>query len=167
MGAISRWPSVFGLTAFTFRGYNVTNLGRTPRIAGPSPLRPVVDSYLVEASQLCSEVLHRKVDLSERVRRERETVDLDTYTEDVALIVAVDIAQVRLLEKFFDAPLSKAKLAFGYSLGEIAALIASGVYPMAELLRVPLSLSADCVALAHDVSMGVLFSRGPAWIWPR
>jgi [acyl-carrier-protein] S-malonyltransferase len=33
---------------------------------------------------------------------------------------------------------------------------------MVELLRVPLSLCEDCVALAHDVSMGVLFSRGPA-----
>ena len=151
-----------GMTAFAFRGYNVTNLGRTAELLRHVSFGPMVGACLTEASHLCSDVLRRRVDLCERVRREQETVNLDTYTEDVALVVAVAIAQLRILEKFFSTPISAARLAFGYSLGEMAALIACGVYRMADLLRVPLTLCDDCVALAHDVSMGVLFSRGPA-----
>src|SRR5262249_44990693 len=66
----------------------------------------------------------------------------------------------RLLEQFFDIKLENAKLAFGYSLGEPAALMATGVFKFHDLLRVPLALSDDCVALAEDVTLGVLFSRG-------
>src|SRR5262245_13662009 len=90
-----------GLTAFAFRGYNVTNLGRTAELLAHNHYGPVVDECLIEASQLCAEVLHRRVNLSERVRRGQETVDLTTYAEDVGLIVAVELAQIRLLEKFF------------------------------------------------------------------
>ena len=54
----------------------------------------------------------------------------------------------------------KSRLAFGYSLGEVAALIAGGVFHMNDLLRVPLALADDAVALAADVNLGVLFSRG-------
>ena len=60
-------------------------------------------------------------------------------------------------------PMPRAKLAFGYSLGEASALIAAGVFEMKHLLRVPLALADDCVALADGVTMGVLFSRGPAF----
>jgi [acyl-carrier-protein] S-malonyltransferase len=69
---------------------------------------------------------------------------------------------MRLLQKHFGVSLSDARLAFGYSLGEAAALIASGMYEMKDLLKVPLALADDSVALAEDVTMGVLFSRGPA-----
>ena len=33
---------------------------------------------------------------------------------------------------------------------------------MAEVLSVPVAMAADCAALAENVTMGVLFSRGPA-----
>lgn len=149
-------------TAFAFRGYNATNLGRTPELLAHPSYGPTVSAVLGEASQTCSEVLGRPVDLLERVRSAKETTDLTTYAEDVALIVAAEIAQIRLLEEFFGVAVGEAKLAFGYSLGEAAALIAAGVYEMRHLLRVPLTLADDAVALARDVALGVLFSRGPA-----
>jgi [acyl-carrier-protein] S-malonyltransferase len=47
----------------------------------------------------------------------------------------------------------------GYSLGELSAVVASGVMPYEPTLRVPLEMAADCVAMAHDTTLGVLFSR--------
>jgi len=38
--------------------------------------------------------------------------------------------------------------------------MAAGVYEMEDLLPVPLGLSIDAADLAHDVTLGVLFSRG-------
>src|SRR5438309_1483599 len=81
----------------------------------------------------------RPVDLVARVRDRRETTGLAGFAEDVALIVAVEVAQVRLLGEFFGIPFAGARLAFGYSLGEAAALIAAGVYEMRDLLPVPLA----------------------------
>ena len=74
-----------------------------------------------------------------------ETHDLSTYAEDVALIVGTEMGQLRLLEQKFGIPLKAAKLAFGYSLGEVSALIASGMYEMKDLLPIPLAMSADSV----------------------
>ena len=51
-------------------------------------------------------------------------------------------------------------MTFGYSLGEISALCASGVFTMSDALKIPLTLVDDCVALADGVTLGVLFSRG-------
>jgi [acyl-carrier-protein] S-malonyltransferase len=149
-------------TAFAFRGYNVSNLGRTPELLVHPSYGPTVASVLGEASRTCSEILGRPVDLVGRVRMSKETTDLASYAEDVALIVAVEVAQLRLLQELFGIALRDARLAFGYSLGEAAALIAAGVYEMRHLLRVPLTLAEDAATLAHDVELGVLFSRGPA-----
>jgi [acyl-carrier-protein] S-malonyltransferase len=147
--------------AFAFRGYNVTNLGRTPELLAHSAYGPIVANYLREGSQICAEVIKEAVDLLGRVREGRETRDLDDYPQDVALIVSVELAQLRLLEEFFGIVMNQAKMATGYSLGESAALIGAGVYEMPHLLTVPLALARDCVALARDVAMGVLVSRGP------
>jgi [acyl-carrier-protein] S-malonyltransferase len=149
-------------TAFAFRGYNVTNLGRTPELLAHPSYGPTMASVLGEASQTCSEVLGRPVDLLGRVRSATETTGLTSYAEDVALIVAVEIAQIRLLEEFFGIAVGEGRLAFGYSLGEAGALVAAGMYEMRHLLRVPLTLADDAVDLARDVALGVLFSRGPA-----
>jgi [acyl-carrier-protein] S-malonyltransferase len=148
-------------TAFVFRGYNITNLGRTPELLEHPAYGPIVEESLRRGSELCSAVTGRSVDLVGRVRRREETRDLTTYAEDIALIVSVSLAQVRILEEQFHTPMRQAKLAFGYSLGEASALIAAGSYGL-DLLKVPISLADDCVALAQDVTMGVLFSRGMA-----
>ena len=52
-------------------------------------------------------------------------------------------------------------MAYGYSLGELAAVVASGLFEMEHALRLPLSVAADAVALTEGVTLGVLFSRGP------
>lgn len=149
-----------GVTAYAFRGYNVTNLGRSSELLAHPAFGPIVEGYLKTAGEICSDTLHRKVNLVERVRRNEET-NLATYGDAIALIVAMELAQIRLLEEFFDVPLSKARMIYGYSLGELTAVCAAGVFDTESALRLPLEVSADCVALADGVTMGVLFSRGP------
>ncbi|MEX0611753.1 MAG: hypothetical protein WD229_06505, partial [Pirellulales bacterium] len=107
------------------------------------------------------EIIHRPVDLVDCVSR-REEPGMDRYAEAVALIVAADLAQVQLLEEFHGIHYRHAKLAYGYSLGELSAVSCGGVFNMAEVLSVPVAMAADCAALAQNVIMGVLFSRGPA-----
>lgn len=150
-----------GYAAFAFRGYDIANLGRTPELLDHPAYGPVVEEHLREASRVCADVVKRPTDLVQRMRDRRETCGLSDYAEDVALIVGVELAQLKLLEQFFGIFLNQARLAMGYSLGESAALMATGVYEMHDLLRVPLALADDCAALADDVTMGVFFSRGP------
>lgn len=148
-------------SAFAFRGYNITNLGRTPELLAHPAYGAVTAQFLREGSEICADVIKQPVDLLARVRERRETRDLRDYPEDVALIVAVEMAQLKLLEQFFGMSINKAKVALGNSLGEATALMATGVYQMNDLLRVPLALAKDCAELARDVSLCVLFSRGP------
>jgi [acyl-carrier-protein] S-malonyltransferase len=153
----SRLPA----TAFFFRGYNFTNLGRSAELLAHPAYGPVIQPYLAEASETCAEVLHKQVDLVKRIRERRET-DLSCYGEAVGLIVAMELAQIQLLREFFGIDYSQARMGYGYSLGEISALVASGVMKMRDALSVPLAVSADCAALAEGTTLGVLFSRGPA-----
>src|SRR5262249_45787609 len=150
-----------GSTAFAFRGYNVTNLGRTPELLAHPLYGSTVESHLREASQLCADVVKRPVDLVTRVRERRETASLQDYAEDVAMITAVELSHLRLLEQFHGIALDKGRLAFGYSLGECVALMAAGVYRMCDLLPAALAVADDCAELANEVTLAVLFSRGP------
>ncbi|MBW3600000.1 MAG: ACP S-malonyltransferase [Planctomycetes bacterium] len=168
-------------TAFAFRGYNVTNLGRSAELLEHPQYGPVVEEHLAAASELATRVMGqtgevrrsfamsllparfarrppvRSIDLVSRVRNREETT-LDSYADAVALIVAMELAQIELLRRFFDVELAEAKLQFGFSLGEIAANIAGGVLSL-EAIRVPLSLADDCVRLAQDLTLGVVFCR--------
>jgi [acyl-carrier-protein] S-malonyltransferase len=145
-------------TAFAFRGYNVTNLGRTAELLADDRYAEPVARYLDRAAALCGAVIGRRVDLVDRVRRRQEAT-LAEYAEAVALILAVELAQIEILETQFGVKYAAAKMAFGYSLGEITALAAGGTVSFEDALRIPLSMSADCAALAADVTMGILFSR--------
>lgn len=147
-------------TAFAFRGYNITNLGRTREFLTHRAYGPTMRRYLETAGAICSEVIGRRVDLINRVEESREAT-LDEYAEAVALIAGVELAQVQLLEEFHGVRFAQARLCFGYSLGELVAVSAAGVFALDETLQVPLAMAEDCAALAHDVTMGVLFSRGP------
>ncbi len=149
-----------GITAFVFRGYNVTNLGRSKELLEHPAYGGVVKKYLAEASEICADAVHEKVDLITRVREERET-SLETYHEAVCLIVGMELAQLRLAEEFFDIRFQRARMAWGYSLGELTAIIAAGVFDVRDALALPLTVSKECVELARNVTMGVLFSRGP------
>jgi [acyl-carrier-protein] S-malonyltransferase len=148
-------------TAFTFRGYNVTNLGRSAELLAHSVYGATVRRYLRKASDVCAEIIGRPVDLAQLVENNHEP-NLHNYPEAVALIVAVELAQVQLLEEFHGVRYRDARLAYGYSLGELAAVACGGVFDMTDVLRVPIAMATDCAELAKDVKMGVLFSRGPA-----
>jgi [acyl-carrier-protein] S-malonyltransferase len=144
--------------ALAFRGYNVTNLGRSRELLEHGLYGPTVEKHLRELSPVTADTLGRKVDLVCFVREGKER-SLETYGEALSLIVAMEMAQLELLRMYFDIDYSRAKLSLGYSLGEIAALVAGRIMEASEAIKLPLSLSADCVALARDVVLGVLFTR--------
>ena len=152
--------SKIGTSAFAFRGYNTTNLGRTPELLAHPVYRPTIRRYLDRASEICEEIVRRPVDLAGAVADKRE-YGLDRYAEAVAMIVAADLAQVELLEEFHGVRFREAKLAYGYSLGELSAVACAGVFTMAEILSVPVAMAEDAAALAANTTMGILFSRGP------
>lgn len=146
-------------TAFAFRGYNTTNLGRSKELLQHALYGPVVAQCLEEAAAGFRRALNRTPDLIGRIEREEET-SLETYDEAIALIMGMEAAQMRLLREYFEIEIATAKFACGYSLGEIAALSATGVLNWSDALQIPLSLAEDSVSLAHDATMAVLFTRG-------
>ncbi len=145
--------------AFAFRGYNVTNQGRSAELLENPVYAPIVQACLQRAGNVCAEMTSKTVDLVARVRN-REATTLDTYAEDIAMIMAMEDAQLKILDKCFGIEARSAKTCFGYSLGEISAVAAAGVFDCYESMRVPLALSADCAQLAAGVTLAVLFSRG-------
>jgi [acyl-carrier-protein] S-malonyltransferase len=148
-------------TSFAFRGYNVTNLGRTAELLAHRAYGQLMKQWLERASAIHADVTGRRIDLTARVRAGEET-SLETFSQDVAMIVGVEMAHLELLKQFFNVDYAQAYAGFGYSLGEIAALIASGVFQMEDALAPLLNLADDCAELARDVTMGIVFSRGPA-----
>ena len=144
--------------ALAFRVYNVTNLGRSRELLEHGLYGSTVERHLRDLSPVSAETLKRKVDLVTFVREGKER-SLETYGEALSLIVAMEMAQLELLKTYFGIDYSAARLSFGFSLGEIAALVAGGVMDATEAIKVPLSLCDDCVALAQDMTLGILFTR--------
>ena len=149
-----------GASALAFRGYDVSNLGRSRELLDHPRFGSIVANVLAEASAITSDTLHRPIDLVSYVRL-GEPTSLAHFAEDVALIVGMELAQLRLLEDRFGIEAHRARLSFGYSIGELAALVFGGVFRLDQLLPVPLELAADCAELAADTSMGILFTRAP------
>ena len=145
-------------SAFAYRGYNITNLGETPDLMEVPAYRPILEKYLIRASHICSDVKGRKVDLVARVDGRDETT-LATYDEAVSMIVAVEVAHVEILREVFGIDIANSKVAYGFSLGEISALVAADLIELEDALRIPIAMSDDCVDLANDVTLAVLFSR--------
>ena len=148
-------------SAFTFRGYNITNVGRTADLLAHPDYGPIVRRHLDDASKICTRVTGRKVNLLGRVHRKAKTT-LKTYAQDICLITAIELAQLQILRDLFDVSISEAKMSIGYSLGEVIALIASGVYSLESAITPLLLLAEDTASLADDVTMAILFSRGAA-----
>ena len=146
-------------TAFSFRGYNVENLGRTNELLADPVYGPVVRKRLVQASEMAADALRRRIDLIERVESDSEP-DLSTYGEAIALIMAASLAQLDLLQEFHGIEISESQVAFGYSLGELVAVVASGLFEIDSVLNLILPLARDAAELALDVEMGVVFCRG-------
>ncbi len=145
--------------AFAFRGYDVANLGRSRELLDHPLYGSRVAGALEHAAQLCAEAIKKPVDLIEHVRADAKTT-VETFPQDVATIVAMEKVQLELLEEFFGVPIHDARLSFGYSIGELTALIFSGVFTLEQLLPVPLQLAPDCARLADDTTLGVLFTKG-------
>ena len=146
---------------FAFRGYNLTNLGRSHELLAHPAYGDLVKTVLKEAAEHASDAAGRRIDLVNRIRDDRETT-LKTFADAIGLIVGMEIAQIRLLTEFFGIDFGAAKLAMGYSLGEISAIVCAGVLEMHDALRVTVSMADDCAELGRDTTMGILFSRGPA-----
>lgn len=149
-----------GSTALAFRGYDITNLGRSLELLDHPRYGTIVARVLGEASAISEGALRRPVDLAAYIRAGAPT-SLENFALDVATIVAMEMAQVRLLEECFDVPVHDAQLSFGYSIGELAAMVVGESFTLDELLPVPLGLADDCASLADDVRMGILFTRAP------
>lgn len=146
--------------AIAFRGYNVTNLGKSPELLAHPRYGPFVEAELRLVSTICSDALGRSVDLVERVRQ-RMPSNLASFPDDVGMTVAISSAQLEILQQCFGVPVDQVRLSFGYSIGELNSLLLGKVFGVEEVLPVPVSLAADCAELAHDVTMGILFTRGP------
>jgi [acyl-carrier-protein] S-malonyltransferase len=147
--------------AIAFRGYDVTNIGRSPELLEHPVYAPIVRTTLEAASALCSDAQGEKVDLVARVLG-REPSDLTTFVHDIGTVVAMQIAQMRILEEIFEIPVHQARLSFGHSIGELSALVLGGVYTMEQLLPVPLSLAKDCAELTDHTTLGILSVHGAA-----
>jgi len=145
--------------AFAFRGYDASNLGRSPELLEHHVYGPIVRTMLDRASVICGDVLGEKVDLTARVLA-REPSTLSTFVHDIGTIVAMELAQLELLEKFFDVPVHQARMTFGHSIGELSAVVLGGVYELEQLLPVPLALANDCAELTAGTTIGILSTRG-------
>jgi [acyl-carrier-protein] S-malonyltransferase len=143
--------------AIAFRGYDTSNLGRGAEFLEHPVYSPVVRAILARASLVCGDVLKTKVDLAARMQS-RAAATLETFVEDTATIVAMELAQIQLLEEVFGISVREAVLSFGHSIGELSALVVGGVYEMEQLLPIPLALAHDCAGLTADTTMGILSS---------
>ncbi len=146
--------------AFAFRGYNVTNLGKTPELLAHPAYGPIFEKHLKSASEIFTTATLKRVDLLKRVRLREET-SLESYGEALCLIGGASLAQLECLREFHGVKFETAQLALGYSLGEIVALAATDVYRLESMLIPILKFSDDCVELARSTRMGIVFSRGP------
>src|SRR4051812_41198081 len=145
-------------SVLAFRGYNVTNLGRTPDLLAHRAFGTLVEQQLAAVSDVASTILKRRVDLVQQVRERREST-LEAYGEALALVLAVEAAQLALLHEHFGIKWTEVRFSYGFSLGEIAAVVAGGVLSLHAAMEVLLPLADDCVALARESTLGVLFTR--------
>jgi [acyl-carrier-protein] S-malonyltransferase len=148
-------------SALAFRGYEERNFGRSVELLNHAVYGPIVSATLKRASAICSDVRRAPVDLEARVRA-RPTSSLATFVEDVAFIVAMEMAQYQLLEQVFAIPIRQARLTFGHSIGELSSLLLGGVYEMEQLLPVPLGLAQDCADITANTTIGILSVTGHA-----
>ena len=109
--------------AVSFRGYNVTNAGKTRELLSHPLLEDRLRDRLAEASRLCHDVLGLQVDLYKDVAEGRPS-SLETYSPDLATIVATELAHWDALRDILGKDgCSRIRLLTGYSLGEVTAVI--------------------------------------------
>jgi len=145
--------------AVAFRGYNTTNIGRTVELLEHPDIGPHLKKRLTVAQEHYADLMGKKVDYFQILRSGR-TSTLETYTEDLALIVAIELAQWDTLIDLLGDQKENIDVVMGYSLGEVTATIVAGLFTYEDAMKPILTLAADAAELASDVTMGILFSRG-------
>jgi [acyl-carrier-protein] S-malonyltransferase len=147
--------------ALAFRGYNITNLGRTRELFEDARYSAHLTAELEFASRMASQFLEQPVDL---ITAARDGVDLaeTRYGEAVAFILAVEFAQFAILREICGVATEKCRLAYGYSLGEIAALVCGGLLPKESAYEIPLRVAKDCHALMVNSRLAIVFSKESA-----
>ncbi|MGY8771533.1 MAG: hypothetical protein ACKVH8_24220 [Pirellulales bacterium] len=143
-------------TVLAYRGYNYTNLGRSHEMINHPEYGDFYRKRLQECSIICSETLARKIDLVSRVEEQIDTT-LKIYSDAVGLVVAVEMAQVDIMQSMYQLDLHKIQMTMGYSLGELTALVVSGCLTLKDALSIPLSLAQDSAELADDCTLAVIF----------
>ena len=86
--------------AFAFRGYDLTSLGRSDELLAHANYGPVVREELIRAAGYYTEITGRPLDLVQRVENRCET-SIETFADANVLLLAMELAQLRLLEEFF------------------------------------------------------------------
>jgi [acyl-carrier-protein] S-malonyltransferase len=152
---------LIGSCALAFTGYGSTNLGRSGDLLAHPAYGPRVREVLKEASEICSETRGARVDLAARIEA-RAGWTLESLPEDVATVLAMEIVQIELMESFFGIPIREACLSFGFSLGEVSAVVVGGVFTMPQVLSLLLPFARDSIELARQTSLATLSTRGPA-----
>ena len=153
-----------GTAAFAFRGYNTTNLGRSAELLGHPRLWPgLVERFLREASEVCSEATGRQFDLVGRVRVTSEST-LETFAEDIAADRGGRAGAHRDAARSSSTSSMPQPAGAGLQHGrDRRPWFAAASIEMHDLLR-PLLVPGRRMRGAgrRTSTMGVLFSRGPA-----
>jgi [acyl-carrier-protein] S-malonyltransferase len=144
--------------ALAFRGYEVGNFGRSRELIDHPRYGPVVRRVLGQAARICADLCGQSTDLIDYIRAGK-SADLKTLPQDNAMIVALEVAQLQVLEELFDVSVGRARLSFGFSTGELAALIVGKVFTLEDVLGVLVPVAADCAELASDASLALLFTK--------
>ncbi len=145
-------------SVYAFRGYNITNQGRSAELLKHPRFGPILEETLREAAAVLREATGRTTDLVRRVRK-AEPTELSSFAEDIGVVLAVSIAHIRSLQTLFDVKYEQARFSFGYSLGEVSALVCSGVFSLRDVYFPLAALADDSAALGRTVTMGIVFSR--------
>ena len=94
----------------------------------------------------------RRIDLAAYIRASEDRA-LATFPHDIATIVAMETGPARAPGRVSSTSrCGRCRLSFGYSIGELSALIFGGVFSLEQLLPDPARLRRDCAELAgrHD-----------------
>ncbi|MCC9608150.1 hypothetical protein LOC68_01435 [Blastopirellula sp. JC732] len=145
-------------TCFAFRGYNFENLGSTPELLAHPEYGPIMRRRLVECGEIASQNVGRKIDLIRRVEA-REEVGLNAYADAIALIIGAELAHLDILRELFYVEIEQSQYFFGYSLGEIVALCASGALSVEDAVGITTAMADDTASLAHGCQLAVVFCR--------
>ncbi len=147
-----------GTSVLAFRGYNQTNQGRSGELLKHARYGPLMVDALTEAAVVLREATGRRTDLVRRVQK-AEPTELSTFAEDIGVVLATSIAQVRIVQQLFEIDITQARFSFGYSLGEISALVCSGVFSLRDVYFPLAAMAEDSATLGRGVTMGIVFSR--------